>query len=77
MVELDIRKAVDRHGIAQVAAWLLVDVAALNWGLVELFDVNLVADTLPADATGIVYLVVAAAGLVGLLENLTDVEVLG
>lgn len=49
-------------------AWVLSSIAALNWGLVELLDTNLVTDTLGlgAETAGLVYIVLAVAGLVSL-----------
>jgi len=76
MVSIDLGTQVNRYGFIQVLAWLLTDLAAANWLLVELFDVNLVSDYLSADVAGIVFVVVGVAGVVGLAETVTDVEVI-
>jgi len=51
--------------------WLVVGIAALNWGLVEFADTNLLADTLGLSndmLTG-AYAVIAAAGAVSLYNT--------
>ena len=49
---------------------VVASVGALNWGLIEAIDVNLLTDVLPlsaADGTlGPVYLAIGAAGALGL-----------
>jgi uncharacterized membrane protein YuzA (DUF378 family) len=67
---------INRYGIIQVAVWLIVAVAAVNWGAVEFLDVNLVESLLPASVQKISYGVVAAAGVVNIVELVTDVEVI-
>jgi uncharacterized membrane protein YuzA (DUF378 family) len=54
------------------AVWLLVGLAALNWGLVEFADTNLLADTLGLSndlLTG-AYAVIGAAGAVSLYNTI-------
>jgi uncharacterized membrane protein YuzA (DUF378 family) len=67
---------INRYGIVQVTVWLVVAVAAVNWGTAEFLDINLVASLLPASAEKATYGVIAAAGAVNLIELLTDFEVI-
>lgn len=52
--------------------WLLVGIAALNWGLVEFANTNLLADTLglSGDILKGAYAVIAAAGAVSLYNTI-------
>jgi len=56
--------------------WILTSVAALNWGTVEFFDINLVGElaALAGGSSGtvelIVYGIIAFAGVVTLLDHL-------
>jgi uncharacterized membrane protein YuzA (DUF378 family) len=55
----------------QVVAVLLTAVGALNWGLVELLDLNLLTEVgLTGDLLGIAYLAVGVAGAVVLVDML-------
>jgi uncharacterized membrane protein YuzA (DUF378 family) len=53
--------------------WVLTSVAAVNWGLVEFNDTNLIGEittsTSPAVGTAL-YGIIAIAGLLTLLDNL-------
>lgn len=66
------------HGALAAVIWLLVEIAAINWALVEFFEFNLL-DVLPADlqtiAIGIIGVAAAIALLdsVGVIEDLSDV----
>jgi uncharacterized membrane protein YuzA (DUF378 family) len=64
----------------KLAAWTVTSLGALNWGSVEAFDVNLLTDTagLGPETVGIVYLLIGAAGLLGLYDvgmEITDGEI--
>jgi uncharacterized membrane protein YuzA (DUF378 family) len=60
---------------AQMLSWLVVDVAALNWGLQEAFSINLVTDYLPADLVGPAYLAVGVLAAVSLASKFDLVDV--
>lgn len=54
---------------------LLLVVGGLNWGLVEVFDFNVVEEIFGTGTTltGIVYILVGVAGLLGLYHMVTDI----
>ncbi len=56
----------------------LAFVGALNWGLVEVVDTNVVTEFVPTDYQGIVYTVVGVAGGLGVLDvaGVLDIETL-
>lgn len=60
--------------LVQVAVLLVAGVGALNWGLVELSDTNLITDTLGLSAsnTGLAYIVIGLAGAI-LVIDLLDI----
>jgi uncharacterized membrane protein YuzA (DUF378 family) len=53
----------------KVTAWLLAGIGALNWGLVELADVNLVTEIGGTGTAGAMYIVIGAAGALSLAGN--------
>lgn len=63
----------DKLGNEQVhlVLWLIVGVAALNWGLVEFLDTNLLTDVLnlSGDALTATYGLIGAAGAVDLYNT--------
>jgi uncharacterized membrane protein YuzA (DUF378 family) len=67
---------INRYGIIQVAVWLVVAVAAVNWGTAEFLDINLVAALLPPSIEKLTYGVIAAAGAANIVELVTDFEVI-
>lgn len=67
---------INRYGIIQVAVWLVVAVAAVNWGTAEFLDINLVAMFLPPSIEKLTYGVIAAAGAANIVELVTDYEVI-
>lgn len=60
----------------KVTAWLLSGLGALNWGLMEFADLNLVTEFLGADTSGLVYGVIGLAGALSLAGNI-GIDVLG
>ena len=50
------------HKVLRWVAWFLVIVGALNWGLIGLFDFNLVA-LLPEMAATVIYVLVGLAAV--------------
>ena len=57
------------HKVVHWVAWVLVVVGALNWGIVGLFNYNVVA-LLGAMAANVVYVLVGLAGLYKLVMKL-------
>jgi uncharacterized membrane protein YuzA (DUF378 family) len=51
-----------------VGIWIVLSVAAINWGLVAQFDLNLVTEIF-GESDYIVFLVIGGLGLVDLLET--------
>ena len=53
---------------------LLLVVGGINWGLVQVFDLNVVEKIFGTDTTltGIVYILVGVAGLLGLYHMIED-----
>ncbi|WP_262174994.1 hypothetical protein [Haloarcula laminariae] len=60
-----------------IGTWTVNGIAAMNWGLVELTDTNLLTDTLALDAgtAGLVYVVIGVSGLLGLYQ-LVDEQIM-
>ena len=53
--------------------WVTTSVAALNWGLVEFVDINLIGEVVTATSPGVgtvLYAVVGLAGVLTLADNL-------
>ncbi|WP_255148993.1 hypothetical protein [Halorarius halobius] len=71
---MSLDEKISRYGIVQVGIWMLVSLAAVNWGTAELLDVNLLT-YVPGEFRSLVVVVIAAAGVVNLVETATDVEV--
>jgi uncharacterized membrane protein YuzA (DUF378 family) len=65
---------VDRYGYFPVLVWVITAIAALNWGTVELLDLNLVTELIPGEFQSVVYIVIGAAGLLDLLETFAGVD---
>ena len=53
----------------QLLVWLIADIGALNWGLQEVADVNLVTELIGSGNAGIVYIVVGVAGALALADT--------
>jgi uncharacterized membrane protein YuzA (DUF378 family) len=55
----------------QTLVWIIAEVGALNWGLVELANVNLVTELLGSgsELAGVVYVVIGLAGALALAEK--------
>lgn len=62
------------HGYLAAAVWLIVEIAALNWALVEFFSYNLVTDLLPADVASIVFAVIGVAAVISLADSIGVIE---
>jgi uncharacterized membrane protein YuzA (DUF378 family) len=62
------------HGYLAAAVWLIVEIAALNWTLLEFFDYNAVAELLPADVATIAYGVIGVAALISLADSIGVIE---
>lgn len=60
----------------KVTVWLLAGLGALNWGLMEVADLNLVTELLGSGSAGLVYIVIGAAGALSLAGNF-GLDVLG
>lgn len=60
----------------KVTVWLLAGLGALNWGLMELADLNLVTEVVGSGSAGAIYIVVGAAGALSLAGNF-GIDVLG
>lgn len=53
--------------------WVLTSVAALNWGLVEFMNTNLIGEVVTATSPGVgtaLYAIIGIAGAVTLADNL-------
>jgi uncharacterized membrane protein YuzA (DUF378 family) len=58
--------------------WVTTSVAALNWGLVEFANLNLIGEIVSATSPGVgtaLYAVIGVAGLLTLLDNLGAYDV--
>jgi uncharacterized membrane protein YuzA (DUF378 family) len=58
--------------------WVTTSVAALNWGLVEFVDVNLIGEIVTATSPGVgtaLYAVIGIAGALTLADNLGAYDV--
>lgn len=53
--------------------WATTSVGAINWGLMEAAQINLIADYVP-DLAGPLYLAIGAAGAIALANQLELVE---
>jgi len=62
------------HGYLAAAVWLIVEIAALNWALLEFFDYNAVAELLPADVASIAYAVIGVAAVISLADSIGVIE---
>ncbi|MXR39807.1 DUF378 domain-containing protein [Halobaculum sp. WSA2] len=60
----------------KVTVWLLAGLGALNWGLMELADLNLVTELVGTGAAGAIYIAIGAAGGLSLAGNF-GLDVLG
>lgn len=62
----------------QTIVWIVAEIGALNWGLVELLDLNLVTEALGTgtEAVGLVYIVIGLAGALALLEKVGVVDLM-
>lgn len=65
--------------ILHMVAFLLVVFGALNWGLIGLFDFNLVEDLLESTPMieALVYILVGASGLYILVTHKKDCKICG
>ncbi|WP_348606943.1 DUF378 domain-containing protein [Halobaculum rarum] len=73
----DLRNPYDSDESAvKVTAWLLSGFGAINWGLMEAADLNIVTELLGGGAAGLVYIVIGAAGALSLAPHF-GIEVLG
>ena len=63
----------------QSLTWIVAELGALNWGLMELFDTNLVTEALGSGNAGIAYILIGVAGAAALAEKagVVDLEELG
>lgn len=58
--------------------WVTTSVAALNWGLVEFVDVNLIGEIVAATSPGVgtaLYAIIGVAGALTLADNLGAYDV--
>lgn len=69
----------DTHKPLHTLTYLLVVVGALNWGLVGLFDMNLVASLLGEGsmAEKVVYILVGLSGVVDLMMHMSYCKMCG
>jgi uncharacterized membrane protein YuzA (DUF378 family) len=58
----------------QSASWIVAEVGALNWGLTEAFNTNLVTELLGTGNEGPLYLVIGLAGALALADKLGLVD---
>lgn len=61
----------------RTAAWLIAEIGAVNWGLVEAFNTNLVTELLGSGNEGIVYLVIGVAGAAALADKFDVIDLDG
>jgi uncharacterized membrane protein YuzA (DUF378 family) len=52
----------------QMIVWIIAEIGALNWGLQEVADINLVTELLGGSA-GVVYIIIGLAGAAALAEK--------
>lgn len=71
---MSVQDKVDRYGYFPVLVWVITGIAALNWGTVELLDLNLVTTLVPGEFQAVVYIIIGAAGLLDLLETFAGVD---
>lgn len=57
--------------------YIVAEIGAVNWGVKEVFNTNLVTELLGTGNEGAVYVAVGAAGAVALAEKFELVDVLG
>ena len=58
--------------------WVTTSVAALNWGLVEFVDINLIGEVVTATSPGVgtaLYAIIGIAGALTLADNLGAYDV--
>ena len=58
--------------------WVTTSVAALNWGLVEFVDINLIGEVVTATSPGVgtvLYAIIGVAGALTLADNLGAYDV--
>ncbi len=60
---------------AETATYIVANIGALNWGLTETADINLVTELLGTGNAGIVYIAIGIAGLVALTERFEFTEI--
>lgn len=61
------------HGYLAAAVWLIVEIAALNWALVEFVGFD-VLDVLPADFRVIAIAIIGVAAVVSLADSVGIIE---
>ena len=61
------------NGALAAVIWLLVEIAAINWALVEFFEFNLL-DVLPADVQPIAIGIIGVAAAIALLDSVGVIE---
>ena len=62
---------------AENAVWILAELGALNWGLQEAFNYNLVTELLGSGSAGLAYMAIGVAGAVALGEKFELVDITG
>lgn len=69
----------DHYTGIEIGVLVVALVGSLNWGLIALVDTNLIEDTLSltGNVQTAVYVAIAAAGVVVLLDLLFDQDLLG
>jgi len=74
---MDLRNPYDGdESPVKITAWLLAAVGAINWGLMELIDLNLVTEIVSPSTAGVIYIVIGAAGALSLAGDI-GIDVLG
>jgi uncharacterized membrane protein YuzA (DUF378 family) len=59
----------------EAIVWIVAAVGALNWGLVEVADMNIVTQVIGSANAGLVYLAIGAAGALVLADKAGVVEI--
>lgn len=58
------------------ATWIIAEIGALNWGLQEAFNFNIVTELLGSGSAGLVYVLIGLAGAIALADDFDIVDLM-
>lgn len=75
-LSIETTKEVDLMNIIQKSALLLTIIGAINWGLIGIFDFNLISSLFGVDSvlTKTIYVLVGVAGITNILLFFVDLD---